>query len=122
MSDSSFQCATLPDPAGAGLPAMTLPVDARYQQAVDCGVRAAQAFFCEDDAISLHAHLPACLHHYLQMVRQACALLASAETVWQQHEQASRDAFCAGYLGRIQQELRLLRPSPPRQRHAAAMH
>ncbi|WP_423009670.1 hypothetical protein [Undibacterium sp. JH2W] len=49
-------------------------------------------------------------------------MLEPAETVWRQHEQASRDAFCAGYLGRIQQELRSLRapPSPPR--HAAALH
>ncbi|MFZ6774298.1 hypothetical protein ACO0LB_16435 [Undibacterium sp. SXout7W] len=122
MFKPAYQAATLPPLVGTHSPVTELPIDARYQQAVDCGVRAAQAFFCEDDAISLHAHLPACLHHYLQMVRQACALLALAETVLQQHEQASRDAFCAGYLGRIQQELRLMRPSPPRQRHAAAMH
>jgi len=122
MLNPSFRSATLPALAGADAPVLDLPVDARYQQAVDCGVRAAQAFLSDDGAISLHAHLPACLHHYLQIVRQACALLVSAETVWQQHEQASRDAFCAGYLGRLQQELRLMRPSPPRQRHAAAMH
>lgn len=122
MLNTAFQAANLPNLAGTHLPPLELPVDASYQSAVDCGMRAAQAFFNEDEAVSLHAHLPACLHHYLQFLRQACALLVSAETVWQQHEQASRDAFCAGYLGRIQQELRLMRSSPPRQRHAAQMH
>lgn len=114
--------AILPAIAGMHLPPVELTIDAHYQSAVDCGIRAAQAFFNEDEAVSLHKHLPACLHHYLQLVRQACILLEPVETVWQQHEQASRDAFCAGYLGRIQQELRLMRPPPSRQRHAAAMH
>ncbi|MBI3283421.1 MAG: hypothetical protein HYZ65_01015 [Burkholderiales bacterium] len=120
MFNPSHQPAILPNISGAHLPPLALPVDACYQGAVDCGIRAAQAFFNEDEAVSLHAHLPACLHHYLQLVRQACAVLEFSETVWQQHEQASRDAFCAGYLGRIQQELRSMRAPPPQ--HAAALH
>jgi hypothetical protein len=122
MNKSMSNRAVLPAIADMHISAIELAIDAQYQSAVNCGILAAQAFFTEDDAICLHAHLPACLHHYLHVVRQSCALLELAECIWQQHEQASRDAFCAGYLGRVQQELRQMRPSSQHQHRAAAMH
>ncbi|MFZ6747245.1 hypothetical protein ACO0LC_28855 [Undibacterium sp. JH2W] len=61
MYKHPVQTATLPNLAGTHLPPVKLLIDANYQSAVDCGVRAAQAFFNEDEAVSLHAHLPACI-------------------------------------------------------------
>ncbi|MBC3864343.1 hypothetical protein H8K32_19790 [Undibacterium jejuense] len=122
MTKSISLNAILPNLLGDQLPPIELKIDAYYQGAVNCGIRAAQAFFNEDEAVNLHAHLPACLHHYLNVLRQSCALIESSASVWNQHEQSSRDAFCAGYLGRIQQELRIIRPPLHHYGNAAAMH
>ncbi|MFZ6693759.1 hypothetical protein [Undibacterium sp. SXout20W] len=122
MSKSKNLNAILPHPHGKQLPPTELNIDACYQGAVNCGIRAAQAFFNEDEAINLHAHLPACLHHYLNVLRESCAVLKPSESVWLQHEQASRDAFCAGYLGRIQQELRIMHTPPNKYGLDAVMH
>ncbi|MFZ6850076.1 hypothetical protein [Undibacterium sp. RuRC25W] len=122
MTNSSTLHAMLPHPLGKQFPPTELNIDAFYQGAVNCGIRAAQAFFNEDEAINLHAHLPACLHHYLNVLRESCAALKPSESVWLQHEQASRDAFCAGYLGRIQQELRIMHRPPNQYGLAAVVH
>ena len=119
MRNSSFQSAILPNLAGADLPPTEIPMDARYQIAVTCGAQAAAMFLDEDQAVSLHAHLPASLAFFLRQSRQSTEVLGLH---FDGFRQVLSDAFIAGYFARIQQELRLIRPSPPRQRHAAAMH
>lgn len=108
MHKPNFQQATLPHPSGAHLPHVTLSIDARYQFAVTCGAQAAMVFFEEDQAITLHAHLPASLAYFLTRSRLFAAALGAD---FSDSAKACADAFVAGYLGRIQQELRFIRPT-----------
>lgn len=86
---------------------ISLPIDARYQFAVTCGAQSASAFLEEDDAISLHAHLPAYLAFFTEQARLGAAALGLQ---YGDYAKACTDAFVAGYLGCIQQELRQMRP------------
>lgn len=119
MHNPSINYAMLTDISGLHLPPLTLQIDARYQMAVSYGAHAAEAFFNEDTANSLHKHLPASLAHFLNQSKQSALLLGIS---FDGFRQALSDAFIAGYMGRIQQELRLIRPSPPRQRYAERPH
>ncbi len=107
--------ATLPNLADSHLPPLEIAIDARCQFAVNCGAQAAMAFFGEDQAITLHAHLPASLAHFLEYSRRTATAIGAdfGESV-----KGCTDAFCAGYLGRIQQELRIMRPGKPCARQA----
>jgi hypothetical protein len=116
MNRTSHQRAQLPDSPCERLPHIALPIDARFQYAVDCGVIAACAFFDEDQSITLHAHLPASLEFFLRQTRKGAAALG---VNFSDTSQAIADAFCAGYLGRIQQELRIMRPRQPHAHHAS---
>jgi hypothetical protein len=71
-------------------------------------------FFEEHPEITLHAHLPASLEYFMQQARLGAAALG---VEWAGRDKEITDAFLAGYLGRIQQELRIMRPS---QQHAAS--
>ncbi|MFZ6673956.1 hypothetical protein [Undibacterium sp. Xuan67W] len=108
------QQAILPNLAGMHLPPVALAIDARYQFAVDCGAYAAMVFFEEHPDIALHTHLPASLACFQQNVRQT---VASLDVVMTGRDQPVIDAFVAGYLGRIQQELRTMHPAPQSVRH-----
>jgi hypothetical protein len=105
------QTAALPCFAGERLPYISLTVAARYQYAVNCGAQAAMLFFSDHHDITLHAHLPASLAYFIERAQQEVKRLGLGES--------SRDAevvnaFVAGYLGRIQQELRFMRtPQQP---------
>ncbi|MFZ6688478.1 hypothetical protein ACO0K0_12095 [Undibacterium sp. SXout11W] len=119
MHKRSFQAATLTNIDGNHLPPVETQVDARYQMAVTCGAQAAIAFFGEDHSVSLHAHLPASLAYFLKQSRLSAAALG---VEFEDYRQACTDAFVAGYLGRIQQELRIIRPPLHHYGNAAAMH
>jgi hypothetical protein len=114
MHKPAYQHATLQHLAGAHLPHVELAIDARYQFAVNCGAQSAVVFFEEDQAISLHAHLPASLAYFLQESRRGALALG---VDFSETAKECQHAFVAGYLGRIQQELRIMRPS---QQHAAS--
>jgi hypothetical protein len=101
--------AVLPHPSGAHLPHITLPIEARYQFAVDCGAYAAAVFFDEHPEITLHVHLPASLEYFVRQTRLRAAALG---VEWSGRDSRVTDAYMAGYLGRIQQELRIIRPTP----------
>lgn len=109
MHKPAYQPATLPHPSGAHLPHVTLAIDVRYQFAVTCGAQAAMVFFEEDQAITLHAHLPASLGYFLKQSRLGAAVLG---VDFSESAKACTDAFVAGYLGRVQQELRIMRTAP----------
>jgi hypothetical protein len=108
---TTYQAALL---TGANLPRIELAIDARFQFAVNCGAQSAMVFFEEDQAISLHAHLPASLAYFLQESRRGALALG---VDFSETAKECQNAFVAGYLGRIQQELRIMRPS---QQHAAS--
>lgn len=120
MPNFSIIHAILPDTVHGEPSSILLSIDARYQFAVTCGAQSATAFFDEDHAISLHAHLPASLAFFTEQARLGAAALGLQ---YSDYAKACSDAFVAGYLGRIQQELRIIRPSnTPQHRHATAMH
>jgi hypothetical protein len=108
MHKPNQQQATLPHPSGAQMPHITLPIEARYQFAVNCGAQSATVFFDEDQAITLHAHLPASLGYFLRQSRLGAAVLG---VDFSESAKACTDAFVAGYLMRLQQELRIMRPT-----------
>jgi hypothetical protein len=116
MNRTSHQFAQLPDSMSDRLPHVALPIDARYQTAVTCGAIAASAFFLEHESVTLHVHLPASLHYFLQQTRLAASALGIESG---QTSQSLSDAFVAGYLGKIQQELRIMRPRQPQAHHAS---
>lgn len=108
MSKSSQSHAALPNAFGSKRPSVFVSIDARLQFAVTCGAQSACAFFEEDEAISLHAHLPASLAFFTEQARLGAAALGLS---YSDYAKACTDAFVAGYLGYIQQELRRIRPS-----------
>lgn len=120
MPNQATHKASLPHPNGRHFPSLVLTIDARYQFAVTCGAESASAFFHEHPEITLHAHLPASLEYFLRQARVGAAALG---VEWAGRDREITDAFLAGYMGRIQQELRIMRtPNPPEQRAPAAMH
>lgn len=119
MSKPMHTQAAIPHPSGKHSPDMPVPVDTRYQVAVTCGAHAASGFMAEDASVSLQAHLPASLAFFLRQSKQSADVLGVA---FDDYRQALTDAFVAGYLGRIQQELRLIRPSPHRQQPGCPVH
>jgi len=119
MNAHSNQQAFLPDLNGVPS-SISLTINARYQFAVTCGAQSATAFFEEDQAISLHAHLPASLAFFTEQARLGAAALGLD---YIDYIKPCTDAFVAGYLGRIQQELRIMRPSnTPQYRHSTVVH
>lgn len=119
MNAQSNQQAFLPDLNGVPS-SIALAINARYQFAVTCGAQSATAFFEEDQAISLHAHLPASLAFFTEQARLGAAALGLD---YIDYIKPCTDAFVAGYLGRIQQELRIMRPpNTPQYRHSTVVH
>lgn len=118
MHKTIHQHAFIPHPNGAHFPETILTIEARYQFAVTCGAESATAFFSEHSEITLHRHLPVSLDYFLSQARQGATALG---VDWQGVDKLVTDAFLAGYLGRIQQELRTIR-TPDKPRPLAAMH
>lgn len=106
MFKPSQQPALLPNLAGPHLPPVALTVPAQYQCCVDAGAAAAVGFFDDMAACGLHDHIACAMHAFTSTVRAGMAATGDASAG---RMQACIDAFAAGYLGRIQQELRLFR-------------
>jgi len=98
------QLAILNNLAGKHLPPVVLNIHADYQYCVDAGVIAAAGFFDDLTACGLHDHIAISSHFFLQNIRR---VLVAQGDLRPFNPQAFMDAFAAGYLGRIQQELRL---------------
>lgn len=104
MSNVFKNTALLENIAGVDHPPVALNIAARYQFCVDAGVAAAVGFFDNLTETGLHDHIAASMHSFLSVVRVPHAGGADAPAL---PHQSCADAFAAGYLGRIQQELRL---------------
>ena len=104
MRDSFEQAALRANLAGAGLPPVALNISVQYQFCVNAGVAAAEGFFDGLADIGLHDHIALSMHVFMRSVRAGAALAGDVAPVT---VQGCTDAFAAGYLGRIQQELRL---------------
>lgn len=104
MLNSSKQPALLANIAGPHLPPVALNISSRYQFCVDAGASAAVGFFDDLTAFGLHDHIAYSMHVFSSSVR---AGMAASGDYAPSKMQACTDAFAAGYLGRIQQELRM---------------
>ncbi|GGC98725.1 hypothetical protein [Undibacterium terreum] len=113
------QPALLANLIGPHLPPVALNVSARYQFCVDAGACAAVDFFDDLAAVGLHDHIALSLQAFNRSLRAAARQNPEFASIG---AQACTDAFAAGYLGRIQQELRLFHgeatlgpkaPNPP---------
>jgi hypothetical protein len=104
MKSSMKNPALLGNLAGPGLPPVALNVAADYQFCVDAGVHAAEGFFDDLTAVGLHDHIALCMHTFM---RSARVVIAGAGDLSVVTARGCTDAFAAGYLGRIQQELRI---------------
>lgn len=112
---SSEQHATLPNIAGTNLPPVVLTISADFQYCVDAGARSADYFFKKLTTCGLHEHMAASSRVFIRNIKGLLYIKGDSRPFNQQN---FIDAFVAGYLGRIQQELRLfygekaLRQSP----------
>lgn len=104
MSDSLKNPALLANLCGPSLAPVALNISGKYQFCVDAGASAALGFFDDLTAVGLHDHIAVSMHVFQRSVRAASI---ASETLSGAAMQACSDAFAAGYLGRIQQELRL---------------
>ena len=100
------QPALLSNLAGHHLPPVALSVSSQYQFCVDAGAMAAVGFFHDLANVGLHDHFACSMQVFVSSVR---AGLAAMDNYPPATMQACIDAFAAGYLGRVQQELRLFR-------------
>jgi hypothetical protein len=89
---------------GPHLPPVALNISAQYQFCVDAGAAAAVCFFDDLTSVGLHDHIALSVHGFMVSVRAGMWATKGVPAVAMQ---GCTDAFAAGYLGRIQQELRL---------------
>lgn len=100
--------AYLPHLAGGHLPPLELATSAHYQPYVTAGAAAACDFLANITCVRLQSHMA-------KAFLAVSALLENDVTSFGMMPGASShhcaDAYLAGYLGRLQQELTLLRPN-----------
>lgn len=101
-----FPFASLAHPAGAHLPPLELDISAQYQFCVNAGAAAARSFLAHGSGFFLHDHIARALHSFDVSVSTGLAAAGGYDALAMQEY---NDAFAAGYLGRVQQELTLLR-------------
>lgn len=104
MLNQLHTSALLENIAGVNLPPLDLGISSQFQFCVDAGASAAGAFFGNLSDFNLHDHIAYALQSFTASVgvgMTACGTYDATKV------QACIDAFAAGYLGRIQQELRL---------------
>jgi hypothetical protein len=96
--------AVLPNIIGANLPPLDLGIASQFQFCVDAGAVAAVGFFSGLSDFTLHNHIAYALQSFATSVGVGMAASGNCDAA---KMQSCIDAFAAGYLGRVQQELRL---------------
>lgn len=115
MRNQFKQPALLANLAGPHLPPVALSVSAQFQFCVDAGASAAVGFFDDLAAVGLHDHIACSMEVFMSSVRVGMAAMDDQSPAMMQ---ACIDAFAAGYLGRIQQELQLFHRKSARRNQA----
>jgi hypothetical protein len=100
--------ATLVNLGGHALPPVVLNISQRFQFCVDAGAAAAVGFFDSLTVVGLHDHIALSMHMFMRSIHATADRLAD-KPLTPGTKQECTDAFAAGYLGRIQQELRIIR-------------
>jgi len=108
MRKRAQMVAQLPHPRSAELPSMVIDVPAELQFCVDAGACAA-AYFCADiTKVGLHDHIAVSMHAFMLSLESSIVAASPKNGQWLcERKQHCIDAFGAGYLGLVQQELRL---------------
>jgi len=107
MTNPTEKCAVLLTTGEQGLQLIALSVPVELQFCVDAGAAAAYKFFDDRTTVGLHDHIAVSMQafmHSMQSTHEPCAHVAPGAVEWHGYT----DAFAAGYLGRIQQELRCI--------------
>jgi hypothetical protein len=104
MMRTTKATAILRNPCGPNFPPLVLNMPASFQLCVDAGAAAAMGFFDDADGCALHDHIAFSVRAFTDAVRALVAMFGQETAV---SVQGCVDAFAAGYLGRIQQELHL---------------
>lgn len=121
MKPAAHQSALLENLGGTHLPPLALNVSAELQFCVDAGASAAACFFDDMTAVGLHDHIAVSMQGFLLTLESAIANNSTTSSLWlSERKQRCIDAFGAGYLGRIHQELRLIHPTQRSERRAPA--
>jgi hypothetical protein len=108
MHANSRNPAVLESLRGPHRPPVALPVSADYQFCVDAGVLAGAGFLEDLALFCLHDHIAVSMRAFVLGLERAWSAPRDACDAWPaSRRQACIDAFAAGYLGRIQQELQL---------------
>lgn len=108
MHAERFNNAVLENLRGAYLPPVALPVPAEFQSCVDAGVLAAVGLLDDLAVFCLHEHIAVSMQVFMSSLERAATARSDQRAAWPaSRRQACIDAFAAGYLGRIQQELHL---------------
>jgi hypothetical protein len=102
------QPATLVNLNGPALSPVQLNIAKRFQFCVDAGAAAATGFFDELTVVGLHDHIALSMHMFMRSVHSTDDS-SNGMPLTPLATQGCTDAFAAGYLGRIQQELRSFR-------------
>lgn len=100
--------ATLVNLGGQALPPVVLNISKRFQFCVDAGAAAAVGFFDAHTSVGLHDHIAMSMHLFMCSMRTTVDSMP-IEPMTPDVAQDCTDAFAAGYLGRVHQELRLFR-------------
>lgn len=109
MRETNAKAAVLPNAPGTEPPALPLAVAARFQFCVDAGAASAVCFFDDMTTVGLHDHVALSMHAFMASLEGGPSASPMGELL-RANREACVDAFAAGYLGRIQQELRLFKP------------
>jgi len=104
LNSSKPSSATLPHIAGTNFPPLELDISSKFQFCVNAGAAAAAGFFDNLSDLSLHNHIAYSLKSFMASIGAGLAATGKHEPFTMQ---SCTDSFAAGYLGRIQQELRL---------------
>lgn len=104
--------ATLVNLGGPALPPVVLNISKRFQFCVDAGAAAAVGFFEAHTAVGLHDHIAMSMHLFMSSMQTTADRVASVP-LSPGVTQECTDAFAAGYLGRVHQELRLFHGERP---------
>jgi len=108
--------ATLANLDGPTLPPVQLNIAKRFQFCVDAGAAAAVGFFDSLTVVGLHDHIALSMHMFMRSMRSTAGS-PHGPPLTPGAAQDCTDAFAAGYLGRIQQELRLIHGERPAGAH-----
>lgn len=106
MHNQLHTSALLENIAGAKLPPLAVDIPAQFQFCVNAGAAAASNFLADSSAVLMHDHIALAPRSFAGSVGAGMAATGDYDP---EKMIDCRDAFTAGYLGRLQQALTQVR-------------